>query len=171
MTETLTHSERLHKQLEQMMAPLKAQYEEVGKEINDLNDEVVKIREQQAALKRTREEIRRLIRVTDSDFATRPYAKNGNKKNGETTVHKYSAEKMEQLRVWLHANAEQLNKMNGGRGFYATETVTLFSDIPVSGQSGFSAIIKQAHDAGLVRLSRKGGAGGVGGRKFYKVVI
>lgn len=151
-------------ELERAKADLLAPLRELHK---TAESEVVRLQKELDAAKKTKREIEQLLRGVDPEFPN-PYAKNGRKpqSNGKG-AHKYSPEKLEAMTTWLHANAEQLNAMNNGDGFYSTEIAAVFPDIPIASQSGISAICMQLRDSGVLRLSKRGG---IGGRKYYKVI-
>ena len=153
-----TQIETLRAQLEQVLAPAKEAYEEVGTQITSKLEELTALRHEQA-------EIRKLIRSVDPEFEKRTYeSSNGSKNTPRSGADKYSDSKIAEVNEWLRANAEQFNE---GDGFWASQIVH-YEGCPVANQSGLSAILKALHAQGLIRLTRRSGPGG---RKVFKVVI
>jgi len=120
-----------------------------------------------------RREIEKMLRAVDPEFHN-PYANNGRKNgtNGKRSsggsTHKYKEERVVEGIAWAQKHAEALNAMNEGEGFFASEVVEMYADAPVPNQSGLSAMFAQLHERGVLHLAK---LGGLGGRKYYKVVV
>ena len=156
----------LEQEVAKLLAPLRKLHETA------VSDE----RLAQAKLDRAksqRREIERMLRAVDPEFHN-PYANNSRKSgtNGKRSsggsTHKYKEERVVEGIAWAQKHAEALNAMNEGEGFFASEVVEMYADAPVPNQSGLSAMFAQLHERGVLHLAK---LGGLGGRKYYKVVV
>ena len=161
ISEQLDHEARLEKEVAAFMSPLREHFAEVEKEIDQLQKRI-------SNLRRTREEIRKLVRVTDSSFAVRPHTKNGSPKKKRQGHAGIADEKIQALADWLQERATTLNK---DKGFYGMALLRDYppeeSNLPFTNQSTLAKALRVLHDRGVIRLD---GVGGSGGSKFYKVV-
>ena len=157
---TVDHEKRLEQEVAALMGPLRAHYAEVEKEIERLQKQIT-------SLRRTREEIRRLVRVTDIQFAARP--QNGQPKKKKKGTGGISEEKLQTLTDWLQKRSKVLNE---GKGFYGLQLLREYpppeSDLPFNNQSTLAKALRILHERGVIRLD---GVGGSGGSKFYKTVM
>jgi predicted transcriptional regulator len=160
---TTDHAGRLSAEVEALLQPLHQHYEELTREIDEAE---TKARD----LRAVRTKVRAMIRLGDPDFAKRAYAGNGKPKAkaGDGPV---TPETIDRLGDWLVANAEELNALNDGEGFYASGLARDRDDLPGGvnrQQSRISWSLKKLHERGVVRIASKGK--GSGGRLYYKVI-
>jgi small-conductance mechanosensitive channel len=162
MSADLNHIERLQHEVSDLMEPLRQHYAEAEREIEELQQRLNDVR-------KTRDNIRKLVRVLDPSFAAKSYSKNGGKKTEGPRVGKYSEEKINEMRDWLQANADELNQLNDGDGFYGSQLANQYADsIPLNNQSAVASVMIDLRERGVIRLSKLGSKGG---RKYYKVVV
>lgn len=169
----LTHEERLGRELDQLLAPLREHYAEVDNEIERIQKEVeVFVARKQAEiaeLRKTKGRIRSLIRTQEPSFDLKSYKKpNGHKKKKQSGTWEPDLKNARVVRVseWLQEHAEEVNAMNDGTGFYVTNLITVYDDIPEKQQSALNKICRVLHDGGVLRLNSIGAQR----QRYYKVV-
>ena len=151
--------------LEQEIANLLAPLRELQK--------VAQREEQEAQAKldvaRTRRrEIDKMLRAVDPEAEPFHKQRNGGRPKKTTDI---GAAKLDAVTEWLQERAEELNAMAGGDGFALSEVVEKYGgydSLPIGYQSGMSKAFRELHERGVLRLSK---VGGMGGRKYYKVVV
>jgi hypothetical protein len=157
------HAAEAEREIEDLFAPLKARDLEIEREVANLEEQIRKLRA-------VRVRIRSVIRTTEPDYGKRPFARNGKPNRPGELPKGISEERIQAFAGWLTDNADDLNAMHDGEGFYASGLERDWRDrLPddMKRQTDISKAVKVLHERGVIRLTSVGHAG----RRNFKVVI